>query len=88
MPRATVVIPLYNKAPHIGLAIRSVLSQTEPDFEVIVVDDGSTDDGAAVVSAARNRVIAEASSDLIVFLVLPTFFTRIAKNLKRRLWRI
>ncbi len=47
MPRATVVIPLYNKAPHIGLAIRSVLPRPSRISRVIVVDDGSTDDGAA-----------------------------------------
>lgn len=49
MPLISVVIPLYNKGPQIKRAIQSVLAQKFQDFEIIIVDDGSTDKSAEVV---------------------------------------
>lgn len=46
----TVVIPLYNKAPYVAKAINSVLSQTFLDYELVIIDDGSTDDSYTVAA--------------------------------------
>ncbi len=49
LPLVSVVIPLYNKAPYISKCIWSILDQSISDFEVIVIDDGSTDKGETIV---------------------------------------
>ena len=48
-PRAAVVVPLYQKASYIRRALQSVFAQTVKDVEVIVVDDGSTDEAPAIL---------------------------------------
>ena len=48
-PRVSVVIPAYNRARYLQTAIDSVLAQSFGDFELIVVDDGSTDETPAIV---------------------------------------
>lgn len=84
-PIISVVIPLYNKEKSIYRTLRSVQNQLEQRFEIIVVNDGSTDNSAAVAqsllgsgriisqenageSAARNRGVLEANTDIIAFL--------------------
>jgi glycosyltransferase involved in cell wall biosynthesis len=53
----SVIIPLYNTQEYIGACLASVLSQTHRELEVIVVDDGSTDGGAAIAEGfADERV--------------------------------
>ncbi len=46
----SIIIPLYNKAPYICKALEGVLAQTYPDYECIVMDDGSTDNSQIIVS--------------------------------------
>jgi SAM-dependent methyltransferase len=83
-PRVAVVITTYNHAHYLGEALRSVRAQTHAAAEVVVVDDGSSDDPASVVaefagvtllrqtnqglSAARNAGLHAVRSDKLVFL--------------------
>jgi GT2 family glycosyltransferase len=80
----SVVIPAYNRARTIGLCLSSIAAQTYRPHEVIVVDDASTDDTAAIaqaygctvvrrtvnggVSAARNAGVAASTGEILFFL--------------------
>jgi len=50
-PRVSVILPVYNGAEFLGESLGSVLRQTFGDFEVLVIDDASTDDSAAVAES-------------------------------------
>ena len=83
-PLVSVIIPVYNGARYLRPALESVLAQTYPRFEVIVVDDGSTDDSGVIaqsfhdvryihqsnqgVAAARNNGIEAARGEFLAFL--------------------
>ena len=83
-PKVSVIIPAYNPQAYLDVTIQSALAQTYANFEIIIVDDGSTEDLSRFtnfdpkvllirqehsgVSAARNLGIARSSGELIAFL--------------------
>lgn len=83
MPAVSVIIPAYNAEAFLARAIRSVEAQSFRDFEIVVIDDGSTDGTADVArgfsgvryvlgshsgeAAARNRGLEEATGELVAF---------------------
>jgi GT2 family glycosyltransferase len=80
----SVIIPCFNHAEFLGDAIESVLAQTHPNFEIVLVDDGSTDNTADVAkryptvsytrqqnsgrSAARNTGLRDSHGEFVAFL--------------------
>ena len=54
-PRVSVLIPVYNAAPYLQEAVESILSQTYRDFEVIIVNDGSTDRSGKLLRKMASR---------------------------------
>ena len=52
----SVIIPLYNKAPYVRKALETVCAQTYRDYEIIVINDGSTDNSAILAEEYLNRV--------------------------------
>ena len=54
-PAISVIIPLYNNEKYIGACLESILAQTFQNFEVIVVDDCSTDNSYKIVESYASR---------------------------------
>lgn len=50
IPQLSVIMPVYNAAPYVGEAIESILGQTYGNFELIIADDGSTDESKEVIA--------------------------------------
>src|SRR4030066_1926561 len=55
MPRVSVIMPCYNLGQYLNEAVESVLSQTFQDFEIIIVNDGSTDEFTNKLLANYNK---------------------------------
>ena len=53
MSKVSVIVPIYNKEKYLERCIESVLRQTEPDFDLILVNDGSTDQGGEICEKYR-----------------------------------
>ena len=69
MTKISVVLPLFNGAPSLPATLRSIAAQTEGDYELIAIDDGSTDETADILAAeaerdSRVRVITQANVGL------------------------
>src|ERR1700749_991871 len=67
MPRVTILVPVYNGASHLAETLNSLLAQTYKDFELLIIDDGSTDDSAAIIksfSDPRIRLIQQENKGL------------------------
>jgi len=57
VPKFSVIIPLYNKEKDIKETLKSVLDQTFEDFEIIIINDGSTDSSAEIVKSITDKRI-------------------------------
>ena len=71
-PKVSVVIPTYNRAATVRKRIESVLAQTVTDLEVIVVDDGSSDD--------TGKILRETFGDRIRYYAQPNQGASVARN--------
>lgn len=99
MPKYSIVIPMYNVEQYIKRTLDNIFNQTEKDFEVIVVDDGSTDKSIDIakkydvkiiktkhvsVSEARNIGVKHAKGEYLIFLDSDDYWDKeLLKNLSK-----
>ena len=102
MPKYSIVIPVYNVEKYIKRCLDSVFNQTEKDYEVIVIDDGCTDDSIdivrkydveiitikhASVSHARNLGVEKAKGEYLIFLDSDDYWDKdLLKNISKSLY--
>ncbi len=65
MPKISIIIPMYNASEYIGRTLLSITSQTPKDTEILIVDDGSTDDSARAVTSHFDSVNSSMEHKLI-----------------------
>lgn len=56
-PKISIIVPLYNKERYVSKSIQSILDQTFKDFEILVINDGSTDESRTIVSKIADERI-------------------------------
>ena len=89
MPKVDVIIPAYNAAKYLSIAIESVVSQTFDDWRIILVDDGSTDNTAELAASFGDRL--GASSNMLDnlttdYLQLEIPRSKFFRRVSRRYW--
>lgn len=57
MPKVSIIVPVYNTAKYIKKCLDSILNQTNQDFEIIVIDDGSVDSSAEIIKSYKNEKV-------------------------------
>ncbi len=71
MPRFSIIVPVYNVEKYLGECLESIAAQDFEDYEIVIVDDGSTDESAAVYSRfaaeadARVRIVKQENKGLL-----------------------
>jgi glycosyltransferase involved in cell wall biosynthesis len=55
MPKVSIIVPLFNKSKYIAATLESILHQKFEDYEVIIINDGSTDDGPQIVEGYAEK---------------------------------
>jgi GT2 family glycosyltransferase len=64
MPRVSIVVPAYNAAKYIDEAVQSLLAQTYPNVEVILLDDGSTDNTLGLLTKYADRCVVDSHPNM------------------------
>lgn len=79
-PRFSVIVPLYNKAGYVRKALESIVNQSFQDYEVIIVDDGSTDNSRYVMEKFFEHIDDRWIDDRLTMICQPNSGVSVARN--------